>query len=641
MRRCLIILSLCAGLLLPGNCEERDRALVTYHLWLTYRDLPDTACPVGLPDSKFFLKGYSPAFGFSPLAVFLNETETDPFCSIRLRTEGFEELNPFKEILWRPNELESECQFKEDKKIKMLTAFINNETAGSTAVLSNSGTSPWKQEIIFYAKGTAIIPEDSISKKSVTVTCPQTAGFSALAVVFDRTILSEISFVQENDRYRIIAGLNIPAGSAAVVNFGAACAADARSAVTAAGLAAGKNIYEQAAEKEVFYNKLLSNIPRIYNTDVSTRKYYQTAYMLFNSYRREEFSEFAAKYIFEEKLKKLTVEKAAPWLYWKAYEFTGNIKYLETAVSNGESYSKPENKVLELYNQLVLEWAGSLIGKKPDYIPVKLKESAEIKDEQKVLYMLVNGESPKSIETEAKKLLNHKELKYPEIFFILDLLAKFDIKGLIPAFFEKELPFTSNPKERTLFEVMAYMDMYFKSSGLDFTRGNLYIQPFDFYKFRNIFNFRHKGNTLDIFYSNEGKYIDRILLDGQPVNSRLLYIPEADVPPLNLAGTAASSGPNATLSSNPQRKIEIQLSNWPSNPVLNSIKTNSWFKVFKCAYDEKNAVFNIDMETPPPDKFKAVISITKNTRAIKKVTVNRQDISKYGGIKLEFKEKGY
>ncbi len=648
MRNCYLIICLFIELLLPVACEEHDRSLVTYHLWLTYRELPGSASPIGLPESKFFLKGYSPIFGFSPLAIFSNDFETDPFCSIRLRTEGFEEVNPFKELLWRPNELESEYQYKENKKIKMIAAFVNNESAVGSLVLSNSGQNPWQQDLIFYVKGTNILAEEKSLKKTVTVTCPQKAGFSAIDIVFDKVSLEEIIMVQEGEIYRITARLNIPAGAAAAIHFGVASASEALAAGAAAGIAGGRNVYEIAAEKEVFYNRLLSSITRIYNTDVSTRKFYQTVYLLLNGYRTEEFSDFALRYVFEEKLKKLLGQKTAPWLFWKAYEFSGDIKYLEKAIANGDDYPKMENKVLEMYNQLTLEWAGALIGKKAVYSPVKLSEGFEPNNEQKVLYMLLNGEEPKAIEAEAKKLLNYSDLKYPEIFFIIELLTKFDIKGLIPAFFEKELPFTQYYKERSVYEVMTFVDMYFKSSGVDFTRGNLCLQPLDLYKFRNIYNLRYKGNYLDIFYSHEGKYIDKILLDGQPVNTRLLYIPEADVVPVSKPGALVAAIPqnsnsttDVTLSSNTLRKIEIQLSNWPSTPILNSIKTNSWFKVYRCVYDEKTAILNIDMDTPPLDKFKAIISITKNSKWIKKVTINWKDIAAYDGIKVEFKEKGY
>ena len=648
MRNCFIIFILVLALLLPAYCDEHDRALVTYHFWLTYRELPGAANPIGLPESKFLLKGYSPVFGFSPLAILVNEAETDPLCVVRLRTEGFEEINPFKDILWRPNELESECKFKEDKKIKMVTAFIGNDSAVSTLVLSNLGKNPWKQELVFYSKGTGIIPEDYMYRKAITVTCPQKAGFSAAGIYFDKTVIEDISYIQESGRYRIIARVNVPAESAITVNIGIACAGEARTAATASLTAVSRNVYEMVTEKEVFFNRLLSNIPRFYNTDVSTRRYYQTAYLLMHGYRREDSFDISLRYIYEEKLKKILGKKLPPWMYWKAYEFTGEIKYLETAVANGEGYPKPENEVLEMYNHLTLDWAGSLLGKKAVYTPVVIPEGTEFKDEQKVLYMLLTGEDPKLIETEAKKLLNYKTLKYPETFFITDLLARFDIKGPVPALFEREMPFTQYHKDRTPQEDMAFMEMFFKSSGVDFARGNLSIQPLDLYKLRNIYNLKYKGNYLDIFYTREGRYIDKILFDGQPVNTRILYIPEADTAPVSItalpAGTTASSSVtnstlNATLSSNPMRKIEIQLSSWPSNPLLNSIRTNSWYKVFKCGYDEKNAIFNIDMETPPLENWKATINITKNSKWIKKVTINWQDISKYEDIKIEYKEK--
>jgi len=276
-----------------------------------------------------------------------------------------------------------------------------------------------------------------------------------------------------------------------------------------------------------------------------------------------------------------------------------------------------ENEALELYNQRALEWAGSIIGKKTVYTPVKVPE--DLKNEQKVLNMILQGEEKADIEKETKRLLNFPELKYPEVYFILDNLVKYDIKTSVAALYEKQMPFTQYDDDRPVSEVFSFVDMYFKNSGIDFTRGNLYIQPLDMYKFRFIYNFKYKGNLLDIIYSREGKFIDKILVNGQSVCSRLVYIPEGSQ----------------------QYKIEVQLSSWPGNPILNSIKTNTWYKVMKCSYDEKTAIFNIEMECPPLETFKAIINITKNSKWIKRVTINWKDISKYEDIKVEYKDKGF
>ncbi|MFH1074923.1 MAG: hypothetical protein V1752_07535 [Candidatus Firestonebacteria bacterium] len=618
MRRNLLILLVIGSFLLPLAAGENDRNLVTYHWWLSYKELPYIAYPMGLPDSKFHIKGCSPVFGPSPLAVLQNsETDLDPLCSIRFRTEGFEEVNPFKKTVWRPNEILSENNYKEGKKVKMVTAFVNQESSVSTVVLSNSGKEPWKQELVFYSRGTSALQEDYIARKAITITNQFKTGASAMGIFFDKTTVEDIFVFQENGRYRIITKLNIPAEAAVTFSIGTGFGNDARAASILSFTAAGKNVIELESEKEVFYNKLLSNIVRIYSTDISTRKMYQAVYLLLNGYRHEDVSDFALRFIFEEKLDKILGKKLWPWIYWKAYEFTGDTRYLEAAVENGENYKKMENEALELYNQRALEWAGSIIGKKAVFTPVKVPE--DLKNEQNILNLILQGEEKSIIEKEVKKLLLFPELKYPEIYFILENLIKYDIKASVPALYEKQMPFTQYDEDRPVSEVFSFMDMYFKSSGIDFTRGNLYIQPLDLYKYRNIFNFKYKGNLLDIIYSRAGKYIDRILVNGQSVCSRIIYIPEGSS----------------------QYKIEIQLSSWPGNPVLNSIKTNTWYKVIKCSYDDKTAVFNIEMESPPLEDFHAIINIAKNSKWIKRVTINWKDISRYEDIKVEYKDKGF
>ena len=201
MRRNLLIALILGSLLLPALAGESDRNLVTYHWWLSYKELPYASYPMGLPDSKFHLKGYSPSFGYSPLAVFYGETEIDPLCAIRFRTEGFEEINPFKSIVWRPNEIFSESNYKEDKKVKMATAFVNQDSCVSSLVLSNSSKEPWQQEVIFYSKGTAVTQEDYVSRKAVTVGNQFKNGASALGIYFDKPSVEEISVFPENGRY--------------------------------------------------------------------------------------------------------------------------------------------------------------------------------------------------------------------------------------------------------------------------------------------------------------------------------------------------------------------------------------------------------------------------------------------------------
>jgi len=617
MRRNLLIALILGSLLLPSLAGESDRNLVTYHWWLSYKELPYASYPMGLPDSKFHLKSYSPSFGYSPLAVFYGETEIDPLCAIRFRTEGFEEINPFKSIVWRPNEIFSESNYKEDKKVKMATAFVNQESCVSSLVLSNSSKEPWQQEVIFYSKGTTVTQEDFVSRKAVTVGNQFKNGASALGIYFDKPFAEEISVFPENSRYRIIVKINIPPGSEVSFFIGLGFANDIKTASALAFTAAGKNVVEMESEKELFYNKLLSNVVRVYATDVSTRKMYQAFYLLLNGFKREEVSDFALRYVQEEKLGSILGKKLWPWIYWKAYEFTGDTAYLEAAVANGENYKKMENEALELYNQRALEWAGSIIGKKAVFTPVKIP--ADLKNEQQALNLILQGEDKALIEKEVKRLLLFPELKYPEIYFILDNLIKYDIRESLPALFEKEMPFAQYDDDRPFSEVFSYMDMYFKNSGIDFTRGNLYIQPLELYKYRNIFNFKYKGNLLDIFYSREGKYIDKILVNGQSVCSRIIYIP------------------NGVL----QYKIEVQLASWPANPILNSIKTNTWYKVSKCSYDDKTAVFNIEMDCPPLEELHAIINMTKNSKWIKRVTINWKDISKYENIKVEYEEKGF
>lgn len=613
MRRSIIIALIILTLRGVAFSGEHDRNLVTYHWWLSYKELPFVSYSMGLPDSKFYIKAYSETYGYSPLAILSSESDLDPFCSIRFRTAGFEEINPFKSVVWRPNEILSESSLSEENKIKMVTAFVSPEASVSSLVLSNAGKKTWKPEIIFYARGTSILQEEYLTKKAVTVTNQFKTASSALGIFFDKDTVEEISYLVENGRYRIMARLNILPETTVSFVIGVGYGNDFRTAAKASFAAAGKNVIEVSREKEIFYNKLLSNIVRVYTTDVSTRKFYQAVYMLLNGYSRTDIADFSLRYVFEERLGKILDKKLWPWIYWKAYEFTGDTEYLETAVANGDNYPKMENEVLELYNQRTLDWAGSIIGKNATYPPVKIPE--DLKDEQKVLNMILQGEDKSLIEAEVKKLFYLPELKYPEIYFILDNLVKYDIKGSVPALYEKQLPFTQYNVDRPLSEVYSFTDKYFKNCGIDFTRGNLYIQPLDMYKYRDIYNFKYKGNLLDIMYKNTGKSIDKILVNGQSVCSRIIYIPKGEQ----------------------QYKIEIQLSSWPGSPMLNYIKTNTWYKIFRCFYDEKTAIFNIEMETIPLEELKAIINITKHAKWIKKVTINWKDISKYENITVEYK----
>ena len=78
------------------------------------------------------------------------------------------------------------------------------------------------------------------------------------------------------------------------------------------------------------------------------------------------------------------------------------------------------------------------------------------------------------------------------------------------------------------------------------------------------------------------------------------------------------------------------LRNTPNNLVAMGMGDEATFD-----RTETNVKGNNDMDSPPLDKFKAIISITKNSKWIKKVTINWKDIAAYDGIKVEFKEKGY
>lgn len=600
-------------------CESK---IVDYHYWLTYRTLPHNSYPISTPLSKFGITGYSDSWGYCPLAAMTGIVEIEPLFAVRLRNEINEDINPFKELVWRPYLLESEWPYLTEseklispalKSIKMQTSFISDECVVSNLTLTNDSADIWKQSIVIYVKGDGIQTQEENFSKSVNIFLMQNNNHIITEFRIDKKFLEASSTIKEEDKYKILLRFVVLPKTNVSFNVVVGVGSDLATVNKMVSDNLNKNIIQIIEERKMFYNRLLSEIPQIRCTDVPTRSYYQAAYLLMNSYKSDDTENFSLRFINEDKL--IKTEAPPPWVLWKTYEFYGDIKYLEESYEKALLYNKDPETVIDLYNLQCLVWINNILNK--GKLVVKNKEFSSLSGEQKVLYLLLKQFNRKDIEAEVNKLLAKEYLKYPEIYFIVDSLMKYDAMDLALKLLKKLMPSVQRDNKRTPIEMVGTLDLYFRTCGVNFNKGNIDIQlifgvnPYG--PCRNISNFKYKGRNLNLTFEGKGKYIEKILIDNNLSYSSIFYLQTS-----NLS----------------DHYIKVYQTDKPQKPFLNSIRTNNWFFIKRCGWDEKNAIFNIDMDSSPLSDFKAIINISKNAKKIKKVTINWTDINKYKDIKV-------
>jgi len=602
-----------SAILLCSNICIPEEKIIDYHIWLTYKNLPHNSYPISLPDAKFGIKGWSNNWGYNPLSSLVGKFNIEPLFALRVRNEINEDINPFKELIWQPHLLESESEIFSNKKIQMKTVFVNNDSVISNLTFLNESKEKWRQEVIIYIKGDGIQTEEVDTKKSIGIFSIQNNNYILLKLLIEEKLLEFSSVSKEGDKYKILLRILVQPGSFLSFNISVSIGDNLKLVDNIVADVLNKDINQIIEEKKIFFNKLMMDIPQIKKVDIPTRNFYQAAYLLINNYKDDDLSNFNFRFINGEKYKNIV--NINPWMLWKIYEFTGDIKYLEDMYNKIlNMFSKESDTVIDIYNLRALNWINTVLNK--ENISFNSKKIDNLEQEEKVLYLLLQNFNKKDIETEVNKLLLKEDLKYPEIYFIVDSLVKYNFKDLSVKLIKKLIPNVQRDNQRTLLEITGFLDLYFKSCGLDFERGNIIIQPLDLYTYRNIFNFKYKGNILNFEYKGEGKFINKVLIDGNPVYSRVIYFPTAD---------------------SVKHNIVIFLDDKPVNPILNYVRTNEWFCVKKCSWNEKEGIFNIDLDSPPLENFKAVFNISKNLKQIKKITINWKDISKFSNIKVEIK----
>ncbi|MFH1824513.1 MAG: hypothetical protein ABH873_04735 [Candidatus Firestonebacteria bacterium] len=600
----------------PIFSEEK---IIDYHLWLTYRNLPHNSYPISLPEAKFGIKGWSNNWGYGPLSSLTGEFNLEPLLAVRIRNEINEDINPFKELIWRPHLLEAESIISETKKIQMKTVFVNDNSVLANITFVNESKEIWKQEVIIYVKGEGIQTEDAKvkpeadTKKSIGIFSIQNNNYILLQLLLQEKILEYSSISKEEDKYKIFLRILVPGNSSISFNVSLGISNDLKSADDIVALALNKDINQIIEEKKIFLNKLLMGIPQIKKTDIPTRNFYQAAYLLINDYKLEDQANFSFRFM--NKAGYENIKNISPWMLWKIYEFNGDIKYLEEMYSKmHKMFNKEPETVLDLYNLNSLNWINAILNK--ENINFKKRKLDNLELEEKVLYLLLEKFNKKDIELEVNKLILKEDLKYPEIYFIIDSLIKYNLKDLAVKLIKKLMPGVQRDGQRTLLEMTGFLDLYFKLSGMGFERGNIIIQPLNLYTHKDIFNFKYKGNILNFEYKGEGKFINKVLIDDSSVYSRVICFPVSD---------------------SVKHNIVIFLNDKPTNPILNYVKANTGYSIKKCGWDEKEGVFNINLDSPPLEEIKAIFDISKNSKKIKKVTINWKDISKFSNIKIEIK----
>ncbi len=613
-------------ILLPlfGFCQESD--IISYHNWLKYRELPFISYPIASTNSSTALLAVSQNWGCSVFSALDGAVKTDPLLAIRYRTPSREELNPVditggSGFFWQTFGFDSDYRVSQGRRIKMISTQAGDDLYAAKIKLVNDTSEPWPLELVFYMKGESFSSDENKSKRFFTAVNRTETGLSAVKFAIEKSLILNWSTVREDDCQRLLVRLSLPPAKEENSRcFNASAGAGAEGLQEQLSYILDKDTEELAAANRTFFNKILMKLPRIVNTSIDTREYYQGAYLTLTSVKKDdELVRYNLRFYDEPKIKDFV--PALPWLAWRLYEAYGDVKALQVffdkAVSSG--IKEPETAA-ELYDLKCLAWMAGVLGREKPSVKPKPGKFDNISNEDKLLYILLEKYTKADAEKAVEPLLYRQSFKYPEVFFCIDTLLRYGERDLAGKLCMAVKPYNQRLNDRNFTEIACSNELFLKTCGLDFSRGNLVIQPFELYHElwkRNITGLKYRGNIINLSYKGSGKFIEKVLVNNDNYSTRFFTIPEG--------------------LSQPVINIEVVLSDRPVPPILYSVKTNNAYTIKKCGYDEKGGTFNIDMDKFPDDSFNCTFTVKANGKKVNKVTVNWKDISKYSGIKVIIK----
>ncbi len=603
--------------------------ITTYHFWLKYKEPPLLSCPIAVPGAMTALVGESKTYGYSPLASLVGAVNTDPLFILRIRNAVREELNPVEissgaGFFWWPYGLESEYAVSEGRKIRMHSVPAGDETFGLNIKFLNESKALWHQDLVIYMKGESLQVDEDKAKKYFTVFSREAGKASVVKFGVEKTALESFNFSKEEDRQRLIIKLiipSVPEKDAFNFNVSAGAGNEDPELLEAVNRLLSVNIYDLIEERKNTINRLLMKIPLVKNSVVETRDYYQGALLVYNALGQEQdIVKYNYRFYDEDKLKGLIVKQ--PWIAWRLYEVYGDRDalraFFDLAIASG--VMEPEN-VFDLYNIRCLTWMAGVLGRdKPKYSTKSIKYT-ELKGEEKLLFLVLEKFVKQDAEKELKEILNNSSFRYPEVYFIIDTLLKYGERDLAGRLLMSVKPYYQRYRERSFTEIACSNELFHITCGLGFSRGNLLVQPLDNYYDlweRDITGFKYRGNTVNFTHKSHGKYVEKVLVNGVNVFSKIIDVPAAKTP-----GTVFN--------------IEAYYSDKPALPVLMGIKTNNWYFVRKAGYDEKSGNFNVDLQAEALENLIMTLNISKNGKKINRVTLNGKELDKYPNIKVNIK----
>ncbi len=613
---------LCFPLL--GFCQESD--IISYHNWLKYRELPFISYPIASTNSATALLAGSERWGFSVFSALTGSVKTDPLLAIRYRNASREELNPVditggSGFFWQTFGFDSDYRVSSGRRIKMISTQAGDGLYAAKIKLVNDTPEAWPLELVFYMQGESFSSDEDKSKRFFTAVNRTETGLSAVKFAIEKSLILNWSTVREEDCQRLLVRLNLPPAKEENSRFfNAAAGAGAEGLQEQLSYVLDKDTEELAAANRTSFNKLLMKLPRIVNTSIDTREYYQGAYLTLTSVKKDdELVRYNLRFYDEPKIKDFV--PTLPWLAWRLYEAYGDVKALQVffdkVVSSG--IKEPETAA-ELYDLKCLAWMAGVLGREKPSVKPKPGKFDNISNEDKLLYILLEKYTKSDAEKAVEPLLYRQSFKYPEVFFCIDTLLRYGERDLAGKLCMAVKPYNQRLNDRNFTEIACSNELFLKTCGLDFSRGNLVIQPFELYHElwkRNISSLKYRGNTINLSYKGSGKFIEKVLVNNDNYSTRFFTIPEG----LN----------------QPVINIEVVLSDRPVPPLLYSVKTNNAYTIKKCGYDEKAGTFNIDMDKFADDSLNCTFTVKANGKKVNKVTVNWKDISKYSGIKAIIK----
>ncbi len=613
---------LLAILLLPllSFCQETD--IVSYHNWLKYRELPFISYPVATTNSSTALLAGSQNWGYSVFSALDGAVKIDPLLAIRYRTPSREELNPVdissgSGFFWQTFGFDSDYKVFPGRRIKMISTQAGDDLYAAKIKLVNDTAEVWPLELVFYMQCESFTSEeDKTNRYFISV---NRGGAVKFAV--DKSLISGWNSAREEDCQRLRLRLNLPPAKEENSCFmTAAAGAGVEGLQEKLSAVLEKGTEGLAFANRTYFNKLLMKLPKVMNTSIDTREYYQGAFLTLTSVNKEEeLVKYNLRFYDEPKIKDFV--PSHPWLAWRLFEAYGDLKALQTFYERAASgeLKEPETPA-EYYDHKCLAWMAGVLGRDKPAVKGKPVKYDSLTDEEKLLYILLEKYTKAEAEKAVEPLLFKQSFKYPEIFFCIDTLLRYGERDLAGKLGMAVKPYNQRLNDRTFPEIACSNELFLKTCGLDFSRGNLVIQPFELYHElwkRNISGLKYKGNIINFTYRGSGKLIEKVLVNNDNYSSRYFTLPEGlDQPVIN---------------------IEVVLSDRPVPPMLYSVRTNNAYSIRRCGYDEKAGIFNIDMDKVPDESFNCTFTVRSNGKKVNNVTVNWKDISKYSGIKAIIK----